>query len=123
MKYRPVYDEEGRLKDSGFVSDYDRGGYRESEPEGGFVSEEPDPFCEETAAAEHEEKLARRAEHKAKKQRKKNLRTALIAVLFVLLGGLFLFGRWAHPPAVNREMTEQTSEDVYRRSTDRRKGC
>ena len=122
MKYRPVYDED-HFEQGGFVSDYDRGGYRDEEPEGGFVSEEPDPFSEETAAAAHEETLQRRAEHKAKKQRRKSLRTALIAALFVVLGGLFLFGRWARPPAVNRQLTEQTAEDVYRRAADRRKGC
>ena len=122
MKYRPVYDED-HFEQGGFVSDYDRGGYRDEEPEGGFVSEEPDPFSEETAAAAHEETLQRRAEHKARKQRRKSLRTALIAALFVVLGGLFLFGRWAHPPAVNRQLTEQAAEDVYRRAADRRKGC
>ena len=122
MKYRPVQ-ENHPYETGGFVSDYDRGGYVDEEPEGGFVSEEPDPFSEETAAAAHEETLQRRAEHKAKKQRKKSLRTALIAALFVVLGGLFLFGRWAHPPAVNRQLTEQTAEDVYRRAADRRKGC
>lgn len=122
MKYRPVQ-ENHPYETGGFVSDYDRGGYRDEEPEGGFVTEEPDPFSEETAAAAHEETLQRRAEHKAQKQRKKSLRTALIAALFVVLGGLFLFGRWAHPPAVNRQLTEQTAEDVYRRAADRRKGC
>lgn len=122
MKYRPVQ-ENHPYESGGFVSDYDRGGYVDEEPEGGFVSEEPDPFSEETAAAAHEETLARRAEHKAQKQRKKSLRNALIAALFVVLGGLFLFGRWAHPPAVNRQLTEQTAEDVYRRAADRRKGC
>ena len=123
MKYRPVYDEEDRFEEGGFVSDYDRGGYRDEEPEGGFVSEEPDPFSEETAAAEHEEKLARRAEHKAKKQRKKNLRTALIAALVVLIGGVLLFSRWARPPAVNRHLTEQTAEDFHRYSASRKDGC
>ena len=122
MKYRPVQDDHP-YETGGFVSDYDRGGYRDEEPEGGFVSEEYDPFSEETAAAAHEETLQRRAEHKAKKQRRKSLRTALIAALFVVLGGLFLFGRWARPPAVNRQLTEQTAEDVYRRAADRRKGC
>ena len=122
MKYRPV-NQEDRVGFGGFVSDYDRGGYVDEEPEGGFVSEEPDPFSEETAAAAHEEKLAQRQERRVHKQRKKSVRNALIVALLVILGGVFLFSRWAHPPAVNRQLTEQTAEDVYRHSAARKNGC
>ena len=122
MKYRPVNGED-RLESGGFVSDYAPGGYVDEEPEGGFVSEEPDPFSEETAAAAHEEKLAQRQERRVHKQRKKSVRNALIVALLVILGGVFLFSRWAHPPAVNRQLTEQTAEDVSRHSAARKNGC
>ena len=122
MKYRPVNGED-RRESGGFVSDYAPGGYVDEEPEGGFVSEEPDPFSEETAAAAHEEKLAQRQERRVHKQRKKSVRNALIVALLVILGGVFLFSRWAHPPAVNRQLTEQTAEDVSRHSAARKNGC
>ena len=122
MKYRPVYEEDD-LEQGGFVSDYDRGGYVDEEPEGGFVSEEPDPFSEETAAAAHEEKLQQHAERRLKKQRRKSLRTALIAAFLVLVGGVLLFSSWARPPAVNRQLTEQTAESFQRYGASRKDGC
>ena len=70
MKYRPV-NEKDHVESGGFVSDYDRVRYVDEEPEGGFVSEEPDPFSEETAAAAHEEKLAQRQERRVRKRRKR----------------------------------------------------
>ena len=123
MKYRPVNHEEDRVEFGGFVSDYDRGGYVDEEPEGGFVSEEPDPFSEETAAAAHAEKLQLHAERKQKKQRRKSLRTALIIAFLVLIGGVLLFSRWARPPAVNRQLTEQTAENSQRYGASRKDGC
>ena len=123
MKYRPVNQKEDRVGFGGFVSDYDRGGYVDEEPEGGFVSEEPDPFSEETAAAAHAEKLQQHAERKQKKQRRKSLRTALIIAFLVLIGGVLLFSRWARPPAVNRQLTEQTAENSQRYGASRKDGC
>ena len=122
MKYHPIYDED-HLEQGGFVSDYDRGGYRDEEPQGGFVSEEPNPFSEARAAAMHAEKLQRHAERKAKRHRRRGLRTVLIVALLVILGGVLLFSRWARPPAVNHRITEQTAEDVNRRGARRRDGC
>ena len=122
MKYRPVQ-ENHPYESGGFVSDYDRGGYRDEEPEGGFVSEEYDPFSEKTAAAAHAEKLQQHTERRMKKQRKKSLRTAIIVALLVILGGVFLFSRWARPPAGNRPMTEQTAESSQRYGASRKNGC
>ncbi len=123
MRYRPVYDEDD-YEYGGFVSDEDRGGFREEEYEGGFVSEDENYFSEEAAAAVHEEKLAHRQSRKAKKQRRKLRRVLLLLALLLVIEGVFLYGRWARPPQVNRELTEQTAEETtFRHVAGRKDGC
>ena len=124
MRYRPVYDEDDS-EYGGFVSDRDRGGYVDEEYEGGFVSEVgEDYFSEEAAASVHEEKLARRQDRKAKKQRRKLRRVLLLLALLLVCEGIFLFSRWARPPEVNREITEQTAEETtFRHVAGRKDGC
>ena len=124
MRYRPVYDEDDS-EYGGFVSDRDRGGYVDEEYEGGFVSEVgEDYFSEEAAASVHEEKLARRQDRKAKKQRRKLRRVLILLALLLVCEGVFLFSRWARPPEVNREITEQTAEETaFRHVAGRKDGC
>ncbi len=124
MRYRPVYDEDDS-EYGGFVSDADSGGYADEEYEGGFVSEEEESwFSEETAAAEHDEKLARRQNRRAKKQRRKLRRVLVLLALLLVCEGLFLYSRWARPPEVNREITEQTAEETaFRHVAGRKDGC
>ena len=122
MKYRPVYDEDDS-EYGGFVSDADRGGYYDDEPEGGFLPEE-DSFSEEAAAAAHDERLAERQLRRAKKQRKYLWRLIALLTIILLCEGFFLYSRWARPPEVNQEITEQTAEETaYRHVAGRKDGC
>ena len=129
MKYRPVYDDDN-FEEGGFVSDADRGGYDgyyNEEPEGGFVSEDADfedYFSEEAAAAAHDERLAQRQSRREKKQRRRLWRVILLLSVLVLCEGLFLYSRWARPPEVNREITEQSPEETtFRHVAGRKDGC
>ena len=139
MKYHPVYPEDdgdqGGFREDRYESD--SGGFVpdsvvDDEPVSGFVSEydelrsreEAAFYRAEAAAAEEEETEPRARRRKKASRRKKRLRVVLLLLIAALLGELlWLYGRWARPPEINREITNQTEDAPFRSQAGRKDGC
>lgn len=137
MRYRPVPgNDPEKYEQGGFVFDEPAGGYYDDyDLESGFVSEEEmryaseqAAFSESASAERHDEALQRRRGRRSRrnvKQRRRLFTTLLVLVALTLGELLFLYGQWARPPEVNREISEHTAETdaSYRHTAGRRDGC